>query len=117
MEKVATVWDALGGEHAKAWVDVLLQEDAKLDNLEVFLHDVPKAILRAVGITDQFIVPSRCVPTVKTLPTGEFDRPKIRKIIELYKGTNMQCRKTYTTTRHFRPPRRWILQGTWRQKE
>jgi hypothetical protein len=61
MEKVATVWDALGGEHAKAWVDVLLQEDAKLDNLEVFLHDVPKAILRAVGITDQFIVPSRYV--------------------------------------------------------
>jgi hypothetical protein len=61
MEAVATVWDALGGENAKAWVDVLLQEDAKLDTLEVFLHGVPKEVLRAVGITEQFIVPSRYV--------------------------------------------------------
>ena len=101
MEAVATVWDALGGEHAKAWVDVLLQEDAKLDTLEVFLHDVPKEVLRAVGITEQFIVPSRCVPTVKTLPTGEFDRPKTRKIIQGHKYAmqkNVHYDKTFTAT-------------------
>jgi hypothetical protein len=57
MEAVATAWDALGGERAKAWVDVLLQEGAKLGTLEVFLHDVPKEVLRAVGTTVQFIVP------------------------------------------------------------
>jgi hypothetical protein len=83
--KVTTIWDGLASDHAKAWVDVLLEEDAKLDALGVFVHNVPKDILRAVGITDQFIVPSRYVPQAKHLPTGEFDRPNTRKEIQGHK--------------------------------
>ena len=98
---VSTLWEALTSEHAERWVDVLIAEDEKLDKLEVFLHDVPKWILRQVGITDQFIVPSRYVPQSKMLPTGEFDRPKIRKIIQGHKYAmkkNVHYDRTFTPT-------------------
>jgi hypothetical protein len=72
-----------------------------LDALGVFVHNVPREVLRAVGITERFIVPSRYVPQAKFLPTGEFDRPKIRKIIQGHKYAmkkNIHYDRTFTAT-------------------
>jgi hypothetical protein len=65
------------------------------------VHDIPKRILKMIGITERFIVPSRYVPTTKYLPTGEFDRPKMRKIIQGHKYAmrkNVHYDKTFTPT-------------------
>jgi hypothetical protein len=101
MNNATTIWEALAGPNAKQWVDVLTAEDKKLDQLGVFVHDIPRRILRQLGITEQFIVPSRYVPTLKTLPTGAFDRAKIRKIIQGHKYAmqkNVHYDRTFTPT-------------------
>ena len=98
---IHTIWEALASPRGIEWMEALIKEDKALDSLEVFLHDQTKTQLKALGITEQFIIPSRYVPTLKTHPDGTFDKLKIRKILQghqwaMKKGIHYD--ETFTTT-------------------
>ena len=98
---IHTIWEALTSPRAVEWMESLIKEDKALDSLNVFLHNQTKGQLKAIGITEQFIIPSRYVPTLKTHPDGTFDKLKSRLILQghqwaMKKGVHYD--ETFTTT-------------------
>jgi hypothetical protein len=98
---IHTIWEALTSPRAIEWMESLIKEDKALDSLDVFLHNQTKGQLKALGITEQFIIPSRYVPTLKTHPDGTFDKLKSRLILQghqwaMKKGVHYD--ETFTTT-------------------
>ena len=80
-----TIFEALASEDTQEWMQALNDEEESLDSLGVFLHDQTKDQLRALGITDKFIIPSRYVVTTKRHPDRTIDKLKVRRVIQGHK--------------------------------
>ena len=81
----SNIFDALSRDNAQDWIRALLDEEASLDALGVFLHDQSASQLKALGITAKYIIPSRYVIAVKRHPDRTIDKLKVRRVIQGHK--------------------------------
>ena len=81
----SNIFEALASDQAQDWISALLEEEASLDRLNVFLHDQSPQQLKDLGITAKYIIPSRYVIAVKRHPDRTIDKLKVRRVIQGHK--------------------------------
>jgi hypothetical protein len=81
----SNIFEALASDQAQDWIHALLNEEAPLDSLGVFLHDQSPQQLKDLGITAKYIIPSRYVIAVKRHPDRTIDKLKVRRVIQGHK--------------------------------